>query len=131
MATTTLSVRPGPTRIHAILSCALVALVLVQATLAGQSLFGSADIAIHGYVGNASFLAGLVIAVLAFVARMPGWAFAAGVATLCLLFAQTGLGYVGRESAAAASWHLPLGVAIFGLATLQAAGSVSLVRRPT
>ena len=30
------------------------------------------------------------------------------------LFAQTGLGYVGRETAEAAAWHVPLGVAIFG-----------------
>ena len=35
--------------------------------------------------------------------------------------AIVGLGYVGRETSAAAAWHIPVGVAIFGLACYQLA----------
>ena len=35
--------------------------------------------------------------------------------------AQVGLGYVGRETSQAAAWHVPTGVAIFGLACYQLA----------
>lgn len=100
-------------------SAVLVLLILVQAVLAGQSLFNSVDIAIHGYVGNASFTVGLLVAVLAAVARVPRWQLVLAAVVLAVLFAQTGLGYVGRESTAAASWHVPLGVTVFGLATVQ------------
>ena len=44
-----------------------------------------------------------------------------------LLFFQTGLGYVGRDSTLAASWHIPLGVAAFGLATAALLGSILVV----
>jgi hypothetical protein len=43
------------------------------------------------------------------------------VALLALTFAQVGLGYVGRETAAAAAWHIPNGVAIVALASYQLA----------
>ena len=44
------------------------------------------------------------------------------VALVALAFAQIGLGYVGRETTAAAAWHIPMGVTIFGLACYQLAG---------
>lgn len=106
----------------------LVLLVLVQAAMAGRWVAGMDDIALHGYVGNASFTVGLVGAVLAAVARVPRWQLALAAVVLAALFAQTGLGYVGRESDAAVSLHVPLGVAIFGLATVQLAAAVPLVR---
>lgn len=102
----------------------VVALVLVQAALAGQFLFGSADIKVHGYVGNASFAFGLVAAGLAVAARVPRWVVALGVLLVVALFSQTGLGYVGRESTSAASWHVPLGVTTFGLAVAALTGAL-------
>lgn len=94
----------------------VVVLVLVQAAIAGQFLFGDGDIKVHGYIGNASFVFGLIAAGLSVAARMRGWVFALDVALVAALFLQTGLGYVGRESTEAASWHIPLGVTTFGLA---------------
>jgi hypothetical protein len=41
-----------------------------------------------------------------------------------LLFFQTGLGYVGRDSTLAASWHIPLGVTAFGLAVAGLVGAI-------
>jgi hypothetical protein len=61
--------------------------------------------------------------------RLPGLLLGLSALTLAALFAQTGLGYVGREVTAAAMWHVPLGVTIFGLVTLQTAASVAVVRR--
>lgn len=110
-------------------SCLLVVLVLVQAALAGRHLFQGSSIAVHGYIGNASFTLGIVIAVLVGLTRnAPWWLLALATAVLAGLFGQTGLGYVGRESAAAASWHIPLGVTIFGLATVLAVVTVGRAR---
>lgn len=106
----------------------LVLLVLVQAALAGQALFGTTDIAVHGYVANASFALGLLGAVLAGLARVGKGALALAAVVLALLFVQVGLGYVGRSSTAAAAWHVPLGVAVFGLTTVQLAVALPKVR---
>lgn len=92
-------------------------LVLVQAALAGHSnrLFGSISIEVHGMVGNAMFTLLIVSLVIAAVTR-AGTARLATLAALAVLStAQIGLGYMGRQSAGAAGWHIPLGVAIFGL----------------
>ena len=95
-------------------------LVLVQAVLAGRGWFVDVGlIEVHGWVGNATFLAVVGQVVLACAARNR-WA--AGRAELglsalllVLVVAQIGLGYGGRESSAAASWHVPNGVLIFGV----------------
>ena len=95
-------------------------LVLVQAVLAGRGWFVDAGlIEVHGWVGNATFLAVVGQVVLAYAARNR-WA--AGRAELglsalllVLVIAQIGLGYSGRESSGAASWHVPNGVLIFGV----------------
>lgn len=94
----------------------LVILILAQATLAGQFLFNGGEIDVHGYLGNGSFLLGLVAAALVIFGRGPIWLVVAAVALLAALFAQIGLGYAGRESAAAASMHIPVGVTSLGLA---------------
>ena len=99
-----------------IASGALVVLIMVQAALAGQFLFNGADIALHGHIGNGSFVLGVVIAGLLALARGSVWLTATAGVLLVALFAQTGLGYVGRESLDAASIHIPLGVACLGLA---------------
>jgi hypothetical protein len=109
----------------------LVLLVSVQAVIAGQFLFQGADIAVHGYVGNASFMVGLVLAGVAILGRLPIWLRIGSIAVVLALFAQTGLGYVGRESGFAASWHIPLGVLTFGLAVALLTGGITLVAGST
>ena len=59
----------------------------------------------------------------------PWWLLALATALLAGLFGQTGLGYVGRDTAAAAAWHIPLGVTLFGLATIMATVTVGRARR--
>jgi hypothetical protein len=107
----------------------VVVLVLVQAGIAGQFLFGDADIRVHGYIGNASFAIAVVAAGLAFFARVPGWLMLSSFVLVLALFSQTGLGYVGRDSAAAASWHVLLGVASFGVSVAALTGAIVGVRR--
>ena len=103
---------------------AVVVLILVQAMLAGQSLFGSASITVHGFVGNATFAVAVLAAFLALLAKVPVWVLSLDALLALLLFFQTGLGYVGRDSTLAASWHIPLGVTAFGLATAALLGSI-------
>lgn len=93
-------------------------LILVQAALAGHSdvLFGSINIEIHGFVGNAIFTLIVVTLVLAVVTQVGAIRIGVLGALALLAIAQTGLGYVGRGSPEAAGWHVPLGVVIFGLA---------------
>jgi hypothetical protein len=104
-----------------------VVLILVQAMIAGQSLFAGANISIHGFVGNGTFVVAIVALVLAFVARVPVWLLALNGLLALLLFFQTGLGYVGRDSSVAASFHVPLGVTAFGLATAALVGAIVVV----
>ena len=113
---------PAPTRttsdrIHRMVAYATPVLVLVQATLAGQHLFQGDSITLHGILGNVTFTLTIVGAVLAVVRRCSGLIFALSVALVALAFSQVGLGYVGRETLEAASFHIPVGVAIFGLST--------------
>ena len=119
----TASPRKGIARAHLLVVIALPVLVLTQAALAGQYLFEGADvITVHGILGNVTFALTAVGVVLVLLARRSdGAAFAVAVALAALTFAQVGLGYVGRETATAAAWHIPLGVTIFGLATYQLA----------
>lgn len=119
--------RPAARLVRAVVVIALPVVVLVQAALAGQFLFEGNDvITLHGILGNVTFALSVVGLGATLVAtRDDGLAFAVAVALTALTFAQVGLGYVGRETTAAAAWHIPLGVAIFGLATYQ----VGLLRR--
>lgn len=94
----------------------LAALVLAQAVVAGQALFGDWSIRVHGFMGNASFVLGLVLLGVAVVGRADRARLLLSAALVAALFAQTGLGYVGQETAEAAAWHVPLGVTIFGFA---------------
>lgn len=118
------AVRPALFTAFQVTTGLVVLLVLIQAAMAGQALYGAGDIRLHGYVGNATFALGLVAVVLALVARVPRWLLLVTGLLLVVLFAQTGLGYAGRTSTGAASIHVPLGVTAFGLATAAAMGAI-------
>lgn len=98
---------------------AVALLVLVQATLAGRSLFGEWSIAVHGTVGNATYGLALIAVAAAVAGRAGSRATAVAAVLLVVLTAQMGLGYAGRESSEAAAWHVPLGVLAFGIAVYQ------------
>ncbi len=107
--------------LHRAYAYVMPALVLVQAAMAGQHLFEGMSISVHGILGNATFALTVVGVGLALVRRCEAVVFFVAVALLAMAFAQVGLGYVGRETLSAAAWHIPNGVAIFGLTTYQLA----------
>lgn len=109
--------RPGLLLTDRILTVIISFLVLTQAALAGHSerLFGAINIEIHGMVGNAVFTLLLVSLVIAAVTRAGAARLGVLAALVVLATAQIGLGYMGRSSTEAAGWHVPLGVALFGL----------------
>ena len=112
--------RPELVRWLRIVAAIVVALVLVQAFLAGRGWFINRDaIELHGYVGNVTFLAVLGQALLVYLTGYRGrtHSLLLGLSGLLVLLvtAQIGLGYSGRESLQAAAWHVPNGVLIFGL----------------
>jgi hypothetical protein len=113
--------RPVLRGAHLTLAWIIPVSVLVQAALAGRFLFEGGDIVLHGILGNITFALTVVGVVLVVARGLPGRYFAVAVALLALTFAQVGLGYVGRETAAAAAWHIPNGVAIVALASYQLA----------
>ena len=106
--------------VHRGLAITLVVLVLLQAMIAGQFLFGGWAIDLHGWIGNGSFALGVVLVVLAVRSGVGNGGAPVAVALVVAMFVQTGLGYAGRTALGAASWHVPLGVAIFGLAVVHA-----------
>ncbi len=110
--------RTGVDRAHQLVAGLMAALVLVLAVMASRSvrLFGTWEIELHGYVGNTLFILALVNGGLA-VKRRQGELIALIIGLL--VFAQIGLGYVGRDSLEAASWHVPNGVLLMGLTTYQ------------
>jgi len=117
----TTAARPGLAKAHVALAYVMPVLVLVQAALAGRHLFEGSSISVHGVLGELTFALTVVGVVLAVVRRCDGVVFAVAIALMALSFAQVGLGFVGRDTAAAAAWHTPTGVAIFGLTTYQLA----------
>jgi glucose uptake protein GlcU len=124
--TTPTSTRSGAAVAHRAVVIALPVIVLVQASLAGQHLFEGSSISLHGILGEVAFALTVVGLVLTIVRRSEGPEFFLAVALMALSFAQVGLGFVGRDTSAAAAWHIPLGVTIFGLACYQLAA----LRRP-
>lgn len=108
----------------------LALLVLVQAWMAGHSdqLFGDLDIVAHGIVGNVSYLIAVGALVLTIVARANKATIGVAAAIVVLMTVQIGLGYSGRSSVDASAWHIPNGVAIFGLAVYQVSQARALAR---
>lgn len=116
--------------LHQLLAGVVAALVLLQAVLAGQSnrLFGTIGIGIHGTVANIIFALALANLALGWRARVSRTQLVVLAALFAVILAQTGLGYAGRTSLDAAAWHIPTGVAIFGLAVTSF--TMSLANRP-
>lgn len=119
-----------PTALHAglrWLSIALALGIVIMATLAGQGLWNGDRSLItgHGHLGNALFvlaIAQFVIAVVLYQRKAIGAPLMMLTFTLLvLLFAQAGLGYVGRENAEARAWHIPNGVLLMGISTFTVA----------
>lgn len=97
------------------LAAITAALILVQAVLAGRHLFGTWSITVHGVLGNVTFMVAVILAVAITVTRTKRAAWTGWILVI-LLTAQIGLGYSSRSSLEAGAWHIPLGVAAFGLA---------------
>jgi hypothetical protein len=97
----------------------LVACILAQAGLSGPAWFQRPSLfELHGWLGSATLLLAAVLVVLTFVARLPVWSRVATPLLVVGSFAQIGLGYAGHRGglAAASAVHVPLGVALLGLA---------------
>jgi hypothetical protein len=100
-------------------------LVLVQALIAGQYLYGDWSIVSHGILGNVSFVLAVVAVVLCIVGKLPKGLTIIAVVLVVAMIAQIGLGYSTEGTPSAGSWHIPLGVTIFGIVVYQ----VSLAAR--
>ena len=108
--------------VNAAIALAVVGVVFAQAVIAGRStrLFGSWSIELHGMLGNIVFLLAAAGYVGSFVSKAGRRSQALTIALVVFTMAQLGLGYSGRQSLSSAAWHIPLGVATFGLAVLNA-----------
>lgn len=107
-------------RVHLWLSAVIAATVVVLAFLAGRFLFlGDLIIETHGYIGNTVFLLALVNLGVVMATKPDGVTAAVAGLVVLLIFAQIGLGYVGRDTADAAALHIPNGVLLMGLSGFQ------------
>jgi len=96
--------------------------VFVQAVLAGQHIAFDSPIELHGFIGSAVFALQAAIVVLVFMDRASAEIKVTALVIIGLLFAQIGLGYASRSGGHALNaWHIPLGVALFGMSTWQLA----------
>jgi hypothetical protein len=116
--------RMSAARPLAVVAWAVPVLVVVQAAMIGQTLYGRGSlIALHGSLGNLTFVLAATVLALAWSARVSGVALLLAFASVLLLFAQIGTGYLGHRYgiAMASSVHIALGVAI---AVLSAAAAM-------
>lgn len=108
--------RPGLLAAYRVLAGLCVLLVLVMAALAGRYVNSLGGIDLHGILGNTVFALAVVMVALSFMTQTRGVVVGHAVGFAALCFAQVGLGYVGRDTAEAAAWHIPNGVLLMGLA---------------
>ncbi len=112
--------RPNLVLYYRIAAILMVALVLVQAFLAGRGLYDDLDyFDIHEMVANLVLLDGLALVGLAIAIGAPAaWRtalIAPNVVLVVLVVVQISLGYSISDSTEAGAWHIPNGVLIFGL----------------
>ena len=101
----------------------VVAAMLVQAMLAGSGLFGSPDLfELHGWIGSGVMALSAIAAVLAFASRQGAVVTFGSVILTAASISQIGMGYAGRRGGMPelSAWHVPLGVAMLGLAVAVA-----------
>ena len=101
-----------------VLSATLAVLVLVQSAVAGQFLYTSTGLrSVHRILGEGLGLVGVALVVCAAMTRRTNRRLlVVAVWMVVILIAQTGLGFVGRDTPDAAALHIPLGVLAFGIA---------------
>ena len=98
-------------------------LVIVQAALIGQALYGTpALVGLHGQLGNLTFLLAVIAVGLAWSVRVPRRTLGLLVMSVLLLSAQTGLGYAGHRARIdlASALHVGLGVALTAITVIAA-----------
>lgn len=118
--------RSVATRAVAAVAWTVPVLVVVQAAMIGQTLYGpSALVGLHGSVGNLTFLLAVATLAMTWVARRSGTSLLLTFSSVLLLFVQTGTGYLGHRYgfSLASSVHIGLGVAN---AALSAAAAMRL-----
>ena len=101
----------------------IVVAILAQAMLAGSGLFASPQLFdLHGWIGSGVFVLAALGALLAFVARQGAGVTFGTVILAAASVSQIGMGYAGRRGGLAhlSAWHVPLGVAMLGLAVAVA-----------
>lgn len=116
-----------------VVSWLLVAFILIQAGLSGPALFQNPSLfELHGWLGMGTVLLAAALVLLTFMARLPVWTRLVGLLLTVGSFGQIGLGYAGHRSglAVASAVHVPLGVALLGLAVALAVASHLLQRTP-
>lgn len=121
-------------RLLVILLWMVVAAILTQAMLAGSGLFGSPELfELHGWIGSGVLLFSAVAVLLAFVAREGAVVTFGAVILAAAAVSQIGMGYAGRHSGITllSAWHVPLGVAMLGLAVAIAVVTTLHLRQRT
>lgn len=101
----------------------VVGAILAQAVLAGSGLFGSPRLfELHGWIGNGVLVVAAAAVVLGLVARGGPLLFFGNVVLTAGLISQIGMGYAGRRAGLThiSALHVPLGVALLGLAVALA-----------
>ncbi len=93
--------------------------VLAQAMLAGRHIAFDTSITLHGIIGNGVFTLQAIVTGLLVLRKASTTLKVIAGSFLVLVVAQIGLGYVARNVDAAVAMHIPLGVALFGVAGLQ------------
>ena len=96
-----------------------VVLVLIMAILGGRFFVSPSIIDIHGYIGNFIFLLVVGFAGLLYMSKPGGplgkVLLGLSLLTVVMVVGQIGLGYSTRTSIDALTFHIPLGVLIFGM----------------
>lgn len=106
-------------KLYRVGAASLVVVVVIQAVIAGQHLFGDWGIGVHAGLGNAAFTIAVLVAAIAVFKLKNKALIVVGIAMVILLSAQIGLGYSAREAEGAAAIHIPLGVATLGALVYQ------------
>lgn len=121
-----------PRRLLATTLWLTVAAIMTQAILAGSGLFGSPDLfELHGWIGSGVLVLAAVATLLAFIGRQGAVVTFGSVILAAASISQIGMGYAGRRggNVTLSALHVPLGVAMLGLAVAIAVLATLQARR--